>query len=373
MGSLTGTTAKRLPGLDVLRAVACFLVIVSHSPVPGEANAVMRAINRGGWVGVDLFFVLSGFLVSGLMFAEYGQTGTVNAFRFAMRRALKIYPAFYFYLVITTIAIFILADDLSNIHIRRLAAEALFVQNYFPSTWGHTWSLAVEEHFYISIIVRIYLMVSRRPDRPFRGLPVGLVAVCISCLCWRLYDLYAGKHRGIPHTTHLRIDALSFGVLLAYCRHTYSIVFLKVMKSFRALLLIAGIALMLPAFLFGWRDNEWITTYGLTTNYLGAGCIVAAMLGYGPNHSRLYLMIARIGTYSYSIYLWHAVVANWIIPRVSIYLLGLSPNAGWLFSVGVSIAIGVTAAHIVEIPVLRIRDRLVPSDAMLLKPDDSKM
>jgi len=232
MNSTENSRRKRLPQLDLLRAVACFLVIVSHSPVQREANSLVRAIHRGGWVGVDLFFVLSGYLVAGLLFDEYLRTGTIRPFRFAARRSMKIYPAFYFYLVATTIAIFFIATDLSNIHFRRIAAEVFFVQNYFPSTWGHTWSLAVEEHFYIALILLIYFLVCRRRTNPFCGLPIAVSVICVTCLFWRLHDDANGSFRAIPHTTHLRIDALSFGVLVSYARHLHPALYIPLVRLF---------------------------------------------------------------------------------------------------------------------------------------------
>jgi len=99
-------------------------------------------------------------------------------------------------------------------------------------------------------------------------------------------------------------------------------------------------------------------------NYLGSGFIVASLVSSERTLPFWLLMIANIGTYSYSIYLWHAVVVNWIVPRIGDQLLSIGSHAGWLFSVGASALIGVIAAHLVEMPILRIRDRLVPSSSI---------
>jgi peptidoglycan/LPS O-acetylase OafA/YrhL len=352
---------ERLPQLDFLRALACFLVIMSHSPVSADANFIVRSINLGGWVGVDLFFVLSGFLVSGLLFEEYLRTSRVRLLRFAVRRALKVYPAFYFYLCVTTLAIFLLAEDRTNIGIEKLAAEALFVQNYFPSTWGHTWSLAVEEHFYISVILVIGFLVSRIRPKPFAGVPIAVAAICAGCLGLRIIFCEGTHEALIPHTTHMRIDALSFGVLLAYLRHVHSIYFLRLVRMCYGRFLCLGLALLMPSFIYGVRENVWMTTYGLTTNYLGSGCLVAVAVVSERTYSTWFRFVARIGTYSYSIYLWHAVVVNWIIPRIIEPLQMFGIHAGWIFSIVASVLIGVMFAHIVEMPILRVRDRLVPS------------
>src|SRR4026209_1924186 len=90
----------RIKQLDVIRFAAIVLVLFRHiEPCPREvssvANAVTSTLARGGWSGVDLFFVLSGFLVSGLIFREYKTTGDFDASRFLIRRGFKIYPAFW--------------------------------------------------------------------------------------------------------------------------------------------------------------------------------------------------------------------------------------------------------------------------------------
>src|SRR6185295_15310789 len=94
------TRPPRDPGLDVLRGVAVLLVLFRHFDTPPEelmhpVRAVVMWLNRVGWIGVDLFFVLSGFLVSGLLFEEYERHGTLRVGRFLVRRGFKIYPGFY--------------------------------------------------------------------------------------------------------------------------------------------------------------------------------------------------------------------------------------------------------------------------------------
>src|SRR5438046_3761325 len=91
---------RRNVQLDFLRGVAILLVILRHTVlfhVPGWEALLVQF----GWAGVDLFFVLSGFLISGLLFSEYRQNGMIRFARFALRRALKIYPAFYFFVLFT--------------------------------------------------------------------------------------------------------------------------------------------------------------------------------------------------------------------------------------------------------------------------------
>src|SRR6266536_4891341 len=131
--------------LDALRAVAILLVLGRHF-------GYFRLWDQVGWAGVDLFFVLSGFLISGLLFAEWKQRGSIGIARFYVRRGLKIYPAFYAFLAMTAVAGSVWPGftpaPLTRAH---ALAEMLFLQSYWMGIWGHTWSLAVEEHFYIAL------------------------------------------------------------------------------------------------------------------------------------------------------------------------------------------------------------------------------
>src|ERR1700730_4300428 len=126
--------------LDVLRCIAVLLVMFNH-------GGIWPAAAQHGWIGVDLFFVLSGFLISGLLFSEYKARSSISFKRFFVRRGMKIYPAFYLFLFLTAVVYYLVFHRLSPP--THYLAEVFFVQNYWPGVWDHTWSLGVEEHFYI--------------------------------------------------------------------------------------------------------------------------------------------------------------------------------------------------------------------------------
>ena len=120
-----------------------------------------------GWVGVDLFFVLSGFLVSNLLFQEYTKTGNVKPLRFLARRGLKIYPLYYLMIFVFWQVSVYFDPNYAATHQKHLLVECLFVQNYLPQFMmtNQTWSLAIEEHFYIGLAV---LMWERGPQPALR-------------------------------------------------------------------------------------------------------------------------------------------------------------------------------------------------------------
>ena len=126
----------RLKQLDALRALAVLLVLGHHV----TWNPIWV---RFGWSGVDVFFVLSGFLISGLLFREYKQYGSIHILRFWTRRALKIYPAYYLLILATVTGRMLAKTPIGWSHIW---PDLIFVQSYVPGTWGHLWSLTIEEH-----------------------------------------------------------------------------------------------------------------------------------------------------------------------------------------------------------------------------------
>jgi peptidoglycan/LPS O-acetylase OafA/YrhL len=169
--------------LDVLRCIAVLLVLICHTVEPTRFEAALR-------VGVDLFFVLSGFLISGLLFAEYKKRGSIDFKRFFIRRGLKIYPAFYFLLIIT-FAYQVRFHQVGPLS--RYLSEIFYVQNYGDLIWGHTWSLAVEEHFYILLPLFFLLLIrysSHRTD-PFQSMPRAFLIVAATCFALRVVTVFS--------------------------------------------------------------------------------------------------------------------------------------------------------------------------------------
>src|SRR5271170_6931420 len=172
-----GWSSVRIKRLDILRCAAVLLVLFHHT-------AVLPSISQMGFVGVDLFFVLSGFLISGLLYEEYHKRGSISFPRFFIRRGLKIYPAFYVMLLVTFI-VQLAAGKLSGwgAYLR----EILFIQDYKPGIWTHCWSLGVEEHFYIllPILLLFLIRVSSSSPNPFRVIPRVFLVVGVVCLALR--------------------------------------------------------------------------------------------------------------------------------------------------------------------------------------------
>lgn len=328
----------RNKSLDVLRGIAVLMVIAYHRYAIYSDPPLVQFLGRG----VDLFFVLSGFLVSGLLFSDYKATGRINCWRFWVRRGFKIYPAFYTLMAVTAILIV-----RSHLPTTSLWDEVFFVQNYRSHFWPHTWSLAVEEHFYFALPVLLLVIIKLQPRcvNPFRILPVVSIALAIECMVFRILVTNTGADRAdLVFPTHLRIDALFAGVALGYFYHFDRSSFEEAKKLW---VLIVGVLTFLACI-------PLPNVPQLTFAYAGFTLIVAWATNQPANRFRYFSPLAWLGRYSYSIYLWHLVAfaaAQKLFPQHSSLLT-------FAFA---SILLGVSLGKVIEMPFLRVRDKLVPS------------
>ena len=317
----------------MLRGLAILLVVGHHF-------GYYAAWTRGGWMGVDLFFVLSGFLIAGLLFSEYNHTGSIDFGRFFIRRGFKIYPPYFAFLFLTL--------PIARHHLQW--QDFTFMQSYFQSFWGHTWSLSVEEHFYVALPLLLMASSFFWPSNYFRWIPVLLPPVILLCLIMRARvapDAYFIKV-GAP--THLRFDALFAGVTLSWFYHFKPEIF----RKFRWHWLPVATILVI-SWQFAFPIPPHVThTLGYTATLLGFSLLLpwvmnTRILGYLKP-------LAGIGKYSYSIYLWH-IPLNVLFHR---FPSAHSALGFWLF-LAASIVVGVIMSMFIEIPALALRDRYFPA------------
>lgn len=352
----------RVHSLDVLRGLAVLLVILRHLPSYNTSDAfALKVIQSIGWTGVDLFFVLSGFLISGLLFSEFDKTGALNVKRFWLRRGLKIWPSYYFVYGAAMLSMVVFTSDTQLLVTQ--APNYVFIQNYmdFDVRWPHSWSIAVEEHFYLILPLLLLILIPAK----LKKLPAILAALCVCVLAFRIFLFFV---RDVPWTnfyypTHMRIDSLCFGVLLGYLHQYKTESFIKVGRRFGPLFLMSPVVLVL-AYLFPVEQNAVSYTIGFTVFYLMFGGLVVLAMAY-PNFGRSgpQRLIALAGIYSYTIYLAHSVI--YASPGMTGIRLFVFPYFGYtgdriLFFVS-SVVLGVVISHVIERPFLRLRAKWLPS------------
>jgi peptidoglycan/LPS O-acetylase OafA/YrhL len=345
---------KREIELDFIRGIAILLVLNYHFAIFSRLLplAPILRIERFGWAGVDIFFVLSGFLVGGLMLKEWKETGQVDSLRFLKRRAFKIWPGYYLFLLVALI-----------LHERPLNSffwQNLFsIQNYVPSSLAHTWSLAVEEHFYL-LLAGVMLLFSVKRWTPFTLLIV-CIATALSVEALRAVLIL--HHRPFFFYTHTRIDALLMGVVLAILRYFYPERFSALQRHWILLLLVVAVGLVTL-----YRDaDDWRLAHQLWHPFLitivdyASAALLLLLYRPGKKHSRPYRMVAHIGIFSYGIYLWHIAMER-PVHFVVAHLHGWAATLTLCFlPYLLAIGVGIVATKAIELPFLRLRERLVPS------------
>ena len=310
--------------------------------------------------------MLSGFLISGLLFKEAQTHGKIDITTFLIRRDFKIYPAFWVLIGFTVIVRYFY---IGSIPTTLLIGDLNFTQNYVGSLWDHTWSLAVEEHFYFGIALLLFLMVRLSPEDTvgFKWIPFIFIILAVMCLSLRIItsNLLTYTHKSHLFGTHIRIDSLMFGVFVSWLWH-YRNLADRIKKVPVWLFILLGIFLLSPAFIFQIELNWWIPVFGLTLFYLGAGALVLGFLQINPPRLKLLKWLAILGSYSYSIYLWHLPVISWGTSAMSKIFGELSYPLLFIISLLGSFIFGTLLSKLVEYPILLWRNHLFPSKSRQL-------
>ncbi|MCR6648038.1 MAG: acyltransferase [Cellulomonas sp.] len=349
--SSAGAATPAPPGfrrdIQGLRAVAVVLVLLYHAGVPGLP---------GGYVGVDVFFVISGFLITGLIVREIERSGRLSLTRFYARRARRLLPATALvFVAVAAVTVAVLPVSQWRAVAGDMVASALYVVNWrfaelsvdylaadtASSPLQHFWSLAVEEQFYVVwplLIVALLWWSRRRSGVPSRGrLALGLLVIALPSLAWSVHLTAADPGRAYFVTT-TRLWELTVGALLAVGLTRVGRLPLVV----RVALGWVGIAaIAAAAVLFDVRTP--FPGIAALVPVLGAAAVIAA--GTGDGRGRLAPLelapMQDVGALSYSLYLWHWPVligaqAFWGTPgeplRVPTALLaiGFSVVPAWL-------------------------------------------
>jgi peptidoglycan/LPS O-acetylase OafA/YrhL len=297
---------------------------------------------------VDLFFVLSGFLISQLLFNEIKKTKTIRVPRFLLRRVWKIYPPFFVLLVFSWF--FQLYVLHWNVPVTALISELVLLTNYATPMWGYTWSIAVEEHFYLTLPPLLYLIRNK-----LHRVLVIAPAIAVVALALRMVTPWPWAY----FRTHTRADALMMGVMLGYLFCFHKDRFVAVATRFRPHLWIGGILLLAPVFVWDHHEHRWMQTIGFTIQSIACAAIVAAAVASEWKPRRWTLVLAKIGSYSYSIYLWHMIGWHCADQLKS----HLAPDSRLVLYVAGSVGLGVLMSWLIEQPCLRLRDRVCRREA----------
>ena len=350
----------RLPGLDLLRAIAIVWVMLFHSYIVGGLGDSWGWLENNGWAGVDLFFVLSGYLI-GSQWLKPLADGSPPAFgRFYLRRALRTMPAFFAVLAVY----FAFPSTREAPGIQPLWQFLSYTVNVLidyrhNQAFSHVWSLCVEEHFYLLFPLLAWWMARRGSLRAFVALCLLLLAGGMALRGWLW--LHMGERpfvEVIYYPTWNRLDGLLAGVVLATVQ-AYRPALWAALQARANSALLAGLALTGTALaIFQDRAGMLASVLGYPLLSWGLALIVAAAISPACWLGRHRVPgMGWLALVSYSLYLDHKLVFHavqtWLAAHPSIQ--GVSAFA--LYA-ACTLAGGALLHYVVEAPFLRLRDRL---------------
>lgn len=344
------------PALDGVRALAVTLVVAVHVTyllVPAWAGRWVP----GGFLGVDIFFVLSGFLITTLLLEEHAATGTVSFRGFYARRALRLLPAVTVLLAVHALLAVARGADLA-LEVRTAAAVMVYVTNWVIAAGGevaaglgHLWSLSVEEQFYLVWPALLLLVLrARRPASALLALAAAGIVGATVLRAWLWVD--GATWDRIYVRTDARVDQLLMGVLLAVAFHRGW----RLPSRARGVGA-AGLAVLVVCALTVPRESGWLFLGGgFTIVGLAAVALLASVLDTGSALARAFSWgpAVTLGRASYSLYLWHAPVFEAVANR----LADRSPMVRIVAALAGCAAATAASYHLVEMPAARLRRRL---------------
>jgi peptidoglycan/LPS O-acetylase OafA/YrhL len=348
--------SRRVPGLDGVRALAVLAVIAFHVGI---------RMTPGGFLGVDVFFVLSGYLITDLLVAQHARCGRLDLRGFWVRRARRLLPALAVLLVAVTAAVAVIEPDQLSALRPGLAAAVSYSSNWYqalhhvsyfasfgpPPLLQHLWSLAIEEQFYLAWPLLLLLALGRLRGRRARALTAWLGALA-SAAAMALTYLPGGDPSRVYYGTDTHATGLLVGAALALTWPMATLT--NAPREFaRRLdyLGVAGLVVLACAVVHFSGTDPAVYPLGLAVAALAAAGLTAAAAAPGTVSALLSLPPLRwLGVRSYGIYLWH-----WPVIAIAAAITGPGPTAPWLWAVEATIAIMLAAVSWkwLEEPVLR--------------------
>ena len=344
---------RYVPALDGVRALAVLAVVCLHAGFPWAS---------WGFLGVDVFFVLSGFLITALLLVEHERIGTINLRAFYWRRAVRLFPALFAVLLLVGFWSATLAPaDLASQNRVGILATAFYVANWVDALtdlelgqFQHTWSLAIEEQFYLLWPPFLAVLLARRWPWQRLALLTGGLALASAgwkALVWNMTLPPARVYGGLD----TRADALLIGSLLAIL-----LAHLPALRTRRvgyAALPVVLLFVMLAAVQstsgepVAWRSSWWWNRGGFTlAAFVSALLVLLTATGSVRVISKLLELplLVRLGRISYGVYLWHYVIFK-AISHSGIALTDVEK----LHWIGVSIAAAAVSWIVIEQPASR--------------------
>ena len=379
------TIKKYYPFLDTFRALAALWVCIYHINIFFDLRDVLKGLYpiffkfaSIGELGVDVFFVMSGYLISGLLYPEF--EGNLQIRRFYGRRFFKIIPQ---YLVATAVGLYIghliepfivvytgldyfdasynVASITSHPSNPNILSHFFLYQNFTTAVGilSHTWSLAIEEHFYFIFPLLLVVITKISPNVRTRK-RILLTILCLLLLLPLVLKIYfvQVKHLFPIFIAANRYDAIIFGCLLKLFEPKFESIPLDRWRTYSGLFIVLGFGIFVCLAQFGFVRYS---IFGYPSAYLAAGLLILAFMreeypGGWLRRAVNNKWMVSIGRASYGIYLWHYILIycfHQFEPA-----LGTAPTV--VLYLAATIAVGYASTYSIEKYFLKVRARLIP-------------
>jgi peptidoglycan/LPS O-acetylase OafA/YrhL len=367
----------RIPALDGLRGLAALVMVLYHLFVAGWSDSpsihLLQKFTTAGWIGVDLFFVLSGFLITRILLNSLDSSTFFKTFY--ARRALRIFPVYYLvvFLVIAFPAVLAVRwNGLQWVYLANLQNNLGFFLSspsfraHPPDLAGiqHLWTLALEQQFYFAWPVIIFFFGAQRSRRT---LLIGSLIACAAALALRIVLYYHGAPVPVlANSTPCRFDSLLYGACLALAlngalapqhRERLHKLATPICLTTLAAILIIGIARHTFA-----NESAAVTTIGFTLLdiFFAALILLAIQPDSATSRAFSFQALRTIGKYSFGLYVYHEFLREWFSAPLRAYfdathskLFGVLTTAAILLLL--SFVVAVLSYHLFEQPFLRLK------------------
>ncbi|MCX2496022.1 acyltransferase [Pedobacter sp. PF22-3] len=356
-------------GLDHLRAVAILLVLLYHYQM-FEHPAWVDSVGWIGWTGVDLFFVLSGFLISNQLLQEISIHGTIRLKIFFTKRFFRIIPPYLF----TLLLYFCFPVFREREALPPLWKFLSFTQNFGldvinKGTFSHAWSLCIEEQFYLALPVLLLFLIR---IRQIKYLKIIIVLLIISTLLLRVFswneyvlpymktpDFWKKWYMNIYYPTYTRLDGLYIGVLIGGLFQSST--FKTIINRNGNLLVFTGIITIIFSLWFC-RDaySQQASLFGFSLVAVSYGVLVTGAISGNSFLSRKSNMITtQLAALSYSVYLSHKIVIHLVQLFLEKIKIPASYTPGLLICFTFCILAGLFYRYSLEKPSAAIKNKIL--------------
>lgn len=375
--------SPRLYGLDTLRAFAIIIVLLFHYMVVVTNENTFGYITRVGWMGVDLFFVLSGYLIGNQVLSAMAKGEPFSLKLFYIRRLLRTLPNYYMVFALY----FIFSDVLTGSSTEPVWKFLTFTQNlhFLPgTTFSHSWSLCIEEQFYLIFPVTFLLIAKAKKSIVLAWLAIAfgvVLAIATRIYIWFHYGQsgmdFRDYYEHIYYSSFTRFDELLPGIAIAMLKNYHPKIFTKLMDKANWLLaggiLTTGIIFYVFPHYHATEEygyNFFLSTFGYTIIAISFALLTLSALTQNSILGRTRIPgAAQIALWSYAIYLIHKPIFKLMMNPLAQWNIDVKSTLGISIIMGLSLLCGWLLFLLVETPFMKLRTRYFPSNITTKMPE----